>query len=111
MESRSIYEFNKIYLNKVIWNIFQNQSEWHFIGNENVSEEKIRKIIDQNFSDDNLYMVLNRNNSQEISKTEISKKILKIYRDVNFTIWNMTFQKIVEFNNNGIFRIGTRADS
>ena len=43
MESRLIYESNKIYSYKVIWNIFQNESEWHFIGNENINEEKVKK--------------------------------------------------------------------
>ncbi|MFP5437367.1 MAG: hypothetical protein ACLGH8_06270 [Bacteroidia bacterium] len=111
MESRLIYESNKIYSYKVIWNIFQNESEWNFIGNENITEEKIRNIIEQHFSEDDLYLVLDRNDSQEISKTETPKKIIEICRDTNFTIWNKKFQQIIEFNKNGIFRVGTRPDA
>lgn len=108
MESRLIYESNKTYLNKVIWNFSKHESEWNFIGHESIDEEEIRKIIEQNFSEDNLYFVLNRNDSIELNKTEIPKKILDIFRDENFTIWNFTFQKVIEFNKNGVFRIGTR---
>lgn len=111
MESRLIYESNRIYSHNVIWKIFQNESEWNFIEYENINEEKVRNIIEQNFSEDDLYLVLNRNDSQEISKTATPKKIIEIYRDTNFTIWNKTFQKIIEFNKNGIFRVGTRPNA
>lgn len=111
MESRLIYESNKTYLDKVIWKIFQNESEWNFIGNENVDTEKLLEIITKNFSDDNFYIVLNRNDSDEINKSELPKKILEIFRDVNFTIWDKNFKKVIEFNKNGIFRIGTSASS
>lgn len=111
MESRLIYESNKIYLNKVIWNIFQNQSEWRYIGNENINEEKIRKVIDKVFFEDTLYIVLNRNDSQEISRADIPKKIVGILKDINFTVWDIKFRKVIEFNNNGIFRVGTTDSS
>ena len=110
MESRLIYESNKTYLDKVIWKIFQNESEWNFIGID-IDEEKLLEIIAKNFSDDNLYIVLNRNDSDEINKIELPKKILEIFRDVNFTIWDKDFQKVIEFNKNGVFRIGTSASS
>jgi len=110
MESRLIYESNKTYLDQVIWKIFQNESEWNFIGID-IDEEKLLEIIAKNFSDDNLYIVLNRNDSDEINKSELPTKILEIFRDVNFTIWDKKFQKVIEFNKNGVFRIGTSASS
>ena len=107
MESRLIYEFNKTYLHKVVWENFQSESEWHFIGNENINEGEIQTLINENFFEDNLYIVLNRSDSQEICKVEASKKIMTVIRDTNFTIWNEKFQKVIEFNKNGIYRVGT----
>ena len=111
MESRLIYESNKTYLNHVEWIKAENAgSEWSFFGNdENIGEIQIRKILDENFDDENLYFVFSRNESSEMNKNELVKKISKVFRYYNFTVWNNNFRKVIEFNKVGIYRNGINA--
>lgn len=107
MESRLIYESNKIYINKIIWSIFRNESEWIFLDiDKETDEKKLQKIINENFHEENLYFVTTRNDSVQISKKDISKKIAENFRHINIIIWNDNFKKVIEFNKNGVFRIG-----
>lgn len=107
MESGLIYAACKTFHGKVAWEFFRDGSEWHFIGNDNLIEEKLQKIIQEIFSEEHLYIVLNRSDSQEISKVELPGKIAAIFSDANCIIWDKGFQRLIEFNKNGIYRIGT----
>ena len=109
MESRLIYESNKIYIDKIIWNICRNDSEWIFLGiDEETDEKKLQKIINENFQEESLYFVTTRNDSVQISKKDISKKLAENFRDIDIIIWNESFNKAIEFNKHGVFRIGNR---
>ncbi|MCX8523083.1 hypothetical protein OF897_04000 [Chryseobacterium formosus] len=109
MESRLIYESNKIYIDKIIWNIFRNDSEWIFLGiDKETDEKKLQKIINENFHEESLYFVTTRNDSVQISKKDISKKIAENFRNIDIFIWNESFKKAIEFNKNEVFRIGNR---
>lgn len=111
MEPRLIYESNKTYFQKAKWLRNENtESEWHFIGIENnVGEKEINKILVENFDDENLYFVMSRNESSEMNKTELTKKISEVFRNFDFTVWDKKFRKVIEFNKIGIYRIGINA--
>lgn len=111
MESRLIYKSNTTYLNKVTWDFVNKGSEWYFIGNENINEEKIIEIINQTFLDNSLFIVLGRDDSHEIQKSEIIKKVVATLKYRDFSVWDNKFHKVIQFNKNGICRVGTRVIS
>lgn len=109
-DSRLLFETNKTYINKVEWIDFDNNgSEWKYLGiDENINETDIESIINKFFKTDNFNLIISRNESLNIDKNELLTKVLKIFRSTDFTIWDTNFNKIVEFNKIGIYRIGVR---
>ena len=110
MDSRIIFESAKTYIQTVTWIKPKNdaESEWIHIGNNN-NEMTIEKIIQDYFITDELYVALTRNESFESNKESISDKIQPIIGTQDFTIWNWSFQKVIEFNKIGVYRKGINA--
>jgi hypothetical protein len=109
-DSRLLFETNKTYINKVEWiDIDNNGSEWKYLGiDENIDETDIKFIINEIFKTDNFNLIISRSESFNIDKNELITKVLNIFRSTDFTIWDSDFNKIVEYNKIGIYRIGIK---
>ncbi len=110
MDSRIIFESAKTYIQTVTWikPKIDKESEWIHIGiNNNVVT--IENIIEDYFITDELYVGLTRNESFESNKETITDKIQPLIGITDFTIWDWSFQKVIEFNKIGVYRKGIKA--
>jgi hypothetical protein len=113
MESREIYESNRLYLNKIKWIKVTDNSdtEWIYLGDRNaISTEVITNIINSNFKGDTLFIATTRNGSKEIKKEKIASKIIELQETTNFVVWDEQFQIAIEFNTIGTYRQGIIID-
>ena len=106
MESRLIYLLGNSVNCK--WQI-NNEHEWIHIGiDEELNKEKVIKQIDKILKGENFFIVLGRTNSKEMNKSELEKEVFSRIGKENFRLSDLKFEKIIEFNNIGIMRVGTR---
>ena len=99
MESRIIFESDKTYLPGIHWIKPENksESEWCYLNPENITENDTEKILRENFSGDNVYIVTSRNESVEIKKVDVFSKIKTLYGQLEFRIWDSNFENVLEF--------------
>jgi hypothetical protein len=110
MDSRLIFESANTYSRKIEWvkPEINSESEWVYIGtSDNLNE--IEKIIQDYFISDELYVALNRNESFSTNKEQIADKIQRLIGVESFSIWNLSFQKVIEINKIGVYRKGIKA--
>ena len=107
MDSRIIYESAKTYIRKVTWTkpLNSEDTEWEYIGTaDNI--ENITKIIQEFFLTDQLYVAQSKHESFETNKEFIADKIKPLIGKSDFSIWDLSFQKVIEFNQIGVCRRG-----
>lgn len=107
MESRLIYIVSHN-ISKIEWlnPTFENGA-WIYIGNdEEMRKDLIFKSINDHFTDNVLYVAWTRNGSREVSKANIELGIEDILGRFNFSIWDTKFKKVIQFNKNGVMRLG-----
>ena len=110
MESKIIYISNETYLPKVNWKRLDNaESEWKYLDINKNSLSEIQSLINAYFDDAELLIVTTRNDSRREKRNDIGPLLLDILDKFNFTIWNVHFKKVIEFNNVGVYRYGERA--
>ena len=109
MDSRIIFESAKTYIRSVNWMKpkIDAESEWIHISNNN-DVTTIECIIQDYFITDHLYVAVKRNDSFESDKKSIIHKIQPLLGKADFTIWNRSFQKVIEFNKIGVYRKGIK---
>ena len=112
MKSYIIFQINKTLIPKVEWVKFsiEDESEWQFIHVEKDLETKIfkeKEIVKNHLRTDFFIFSLSRKGSAKISFSELIDKILLEYETRNFSVWDDKFQNVIEFNNVGIYRVGT----
>ena len=107
MDSRIIYESAKTYIKNVTWTKPLNSvdTEWEYIDTTN-NIENITKTIQDFLITDQLFIALSRHESFETDKELIADKIRPLIGKTDFSIWNFSFQKVIEFNKIGVFRKG-----
>ena len=110
MDSRIIFESAKTYIQTVTWikPKIDAESEWIHIGINN-NAMTIENIIKDYFITDELFVALTRNKSFESDKETITYKIQPLIGIADFTIWDWSFQKVLEFNKIGVYRTGINA--
>lgn len=109
LESRIIYENAKVYSQKVSWEKPKDsiESEWVYIGIKD-NMESITTIIQDFFITNQLYVAFTRNASFELDTEFIFEKIQPLAGRVNFSVWDASFQNVIEFNIIGVYRTGRR---
>lgn len=104
MESRLIFEKSRFLSQKVNW-IFQTEdSEWIYLNylSETFSED-LKKILTYFKQDEKLNVVFSRNDSFQAYSRNLKNLV---FTSTNIMIWDHNFQKVIEFNQNGIYRLG-----
>ncbi len=111
MDSRIIYESAKTYIQNIAWVKPKNStdSEWVYIDTQN-NIDNIIKIIQNFLISDQLYVAINRQESFEIDKKLTLNNIKSYIGTVDFSIWDFQFNKVIEFNKIGIYRIGIKSN-
>lgn len=110
MKSYIIFQINKTLITKVEWmKLFaEDESEWQFIRIEKGLETKVfKEIVKNHLRTDFFILSLSRKGSTRISFSQLIDRILLEYETQNFTVWDENFQNVIEFNNVGIYRVGT----
>jgi hypothetical protein len=107
MDSRLIFESANTYTRKINWEKpeINLDSEWVYIGTSN-NLNAIEKIIKDFFITGELYVAYNRNDSFSTNKELIANKIQPLIGVADFSIWNWSFQKVIEINKIGVYRKG-----
>jgi hypothetical protein len=108
MDSRIIFESAKTYIYTVEWIKAKIgfESEWIYFGNP--TELNLKTIINEYFNEDVLFVALHRNDSFQSNRESIAEEIQHLMGTADFTIWNHTFQKVIEFNKMGVYRKGSK---
>ncbi len=82
-------------------------TEWSYIGEgDGFKLEESRKIIDDFFEDENIYLVEGRHNSEEIRKEEAAQILKDKLHDVDLTLCNTEFKKFIVFSKIGVLKKG-----
>ncbi len=99
MESRIIYESDKTYLNRIHWTKLENnsESEWQYLNPESLTERDTERIFDTSFAGETVYLVTNRTESKEISKTNLFAEVNSLFGKMEFRVWNKDFENVAEF--------------
>ena len=112
MESRLIYKLTRYRTNdiEIHWlnSTFENGA-WIYIGDgEQINREFVLKKINEHFTDNILYVSWTRNESIEMSKENIESAIKGILGEHDFSIWDSKLRKVIQFNKNGVMRLGEK---
>jgi hypothetical protein len=107
MDTRLIYSTSEKIKLKIDW-IKPADTEWIYCGAAgevkwNVVAEELYSFFDG----DAFYVATTRTNSSQADKDDLMSSIQDLVGKKNFIIWNVDFQKAVEFNQIGVFRMGT----
>lgn len=107
MDSRLIFESARTHLRNVTWSkpIESLDSEWIVLDSKN-NFELLFNTIENYFITDQLYIAWSRNASFESDKNKMLKDLMPLFAKENFSIWNSTFEKVIEFNKIGVYRKG-----
>lgn len=108
MESRLIYKVSRHCLQNIEWlNATVENGAWVYIGNGyEIRKEFILSSISEYFADEILYISWTRNGSKEIPKETIETAIENMLGVDNFSIWDINFKKVIEFDKMGVMRLG-----
>lgn len=106
MDCRLIYETSKHLKSKIQWNRAK-ESEWIYCGSSGeVKFDIVLKHIRDHFTDSKLYVILTRNDAFEIDKEYIFEAVEDLIGSSDFFIWDIRFEKVIEFNKIVVFREG-----
>ena len=104
MDSRLIFEKGRYLSQKVNW-IFQTEdSEWIYLNyHSKTFAEDLQKVLNYFNQDELLNVIYSRRDSFET----YSRKLDNLpFTSTNIMIWNHNFFQVIEFNQNGIYRLG-----
>ena len=107
LESRLIYKVSHS-ISNIYWsNPTKENGAWVYIGNgDELKTAFVFKCISEHFADNILYVSCTRSKSLQTSKDNIEAAIKDILGNHDFTIWDTQFKKVIEFNKNGVMRLG-----
>lgn len=103
MDSKLIYSAAE-HMNLIIeWN-----TNWVHFGTDNsIKYEMITKLIDEFFSEDQLYFVQSRSNSRIFQKIDFIDLYQGFLGKSNFQIWEINFNRCVQFEKIGVLKQGS----
>ena len=101
MDAHLIYSSSSHMKSVVTW------SEWVYCGiGDDIKEDVIEKTVNEYFQGSLLYFVTNRKESEEMNKMKIFEMIKTRLGQIEISIWDSNFKKVIEFNKIGVMRSG-----
>ena len=106
MDAKNIYIATSRMKSKINWEK-SSGNEWSFVGEgSDFKSSEVTDFIASYFSEDQLYLVIDRHHAYELAKTEASSKIQESLKNQNVTLCNKTFTRMIEFNRIGVAKHG-----
>ena len=94
-------------LQKAEWEKGNNGNEWSFIGDgEGFQLEIAQRSINNYFTEEELYLVTDRNKSKEIKKENAASEVKSLLKDQDVTLCNKEFKRFIVFNHIGVAKQG-----
>ncbi len=106
MDSKNIYIATSHMKSKIDWEMTSG-NEWSFVGDgSNFKENEVNDFISSFFTENELYLVIDRHDAFSVSKNEASSKIKELLKNQNITLCNHTFTQMIEFSYIGVAKHG-----
>jgi len=104
MDSRLLYSATTHLISIINWD-----KDWiHFGTEKETNIDLITNTIDGFLVDENLHLVLKRDNSGTFSKDEIMTQIRGLLGQVDFQLWNISMDKVIRFHKIGVLQCGKK---
>jgi hypothetical protein len=109
MDAKNIFIACNHYAGRIKWVMIKG-NEWNYIGvGCDYNESKVNKLIEQHFSDSEIYLVIDRHNSFSIQTKTAAQSIREPLNKNDLTLSNKDFTKMIAFNRIGVVKYGERA--
>jgi hypothetical protein len=106
MDSRLIYSASEKVKHLLSWPK-STDSEWVYFGaGHEVNVNTAMDMINEWFADTKLYIAIDRKHSLTFDKSEFLSVTSEILGYKDFLVWNIKFDKSIEFNHIGVLRRG-----
>ena len=102
MDSRQMYNATSHLTSIVTW------KDWEYFGTDTeINYDSIGKLIDRYLGDSEILFINGRRDSGQYRRDEIIRRIKPFLGDHHFQLWTVTMNKVIQFGNIGVYRIGS----
>ena len=106
MDAKNIYIAANHMKSKIHWDKLSG-NEWSFVGEGcDFKAQEVQKFIDSYFTENELYLVIDRHNSYELPKSYAAAEVQKKLLNNDITLCNFSFNKMIEFSYIGVAKHG-----
>lgn len=107
MDSKNIYIGCNAMMQKVEWGKLKDNNEWQFVGGgKDFLLEEVQKRVNQFFSGERVFFVLDRHKSKEIDKEVAAQEVKNNLEKNTITLCEKNFKKFMMFHYIGVVRQG-----
>jgi hypothetical protein len=107
MDAHLIYTVANRLISHVTWQPTEDIG-WLYCGlSDDLKTDLLDESINKHFQDQKIYLILYRKETCEIATVDAIATIASTIDKRDFSLWNLDFKKVMDFNKIGIFRIGT----
>ncbi|MFB6456779.1 hypothetical protein ACE38W_16015 [Chitinophaga sp. Hz27] len=108
MDAKNIFIACNRYAGRIKW-VMNRGNEWTYIGiGGDYNEDKANTLIEQHFSDSEIYLVIDRHNSFLTLTKTAAQSIRELLNKNDLTLSNKDFTKMIVFNRIGVVKYGER---
>ena len=105
MDSRQRYTAASHLLKSINW-----ERDWvHFGTGKEIDFALVSQLINDFLEDENLHIILSRNDSGTFKRLDSHRKIQAIIGESNFQIWNEDMSKVIQVDAIGVLNRGERS--
>lgn len=102
MDSKLLYSSTRFLRSKINW-----ENEWIYFGiGEELKFDIILDCIGTKLNEQNLFLILDRNNSRKIQFIDVVLEINPLFGVLDFELWNWKMSKVIQFNKVGVLNFG-----
>lgn len=106
MDAHLIYTVAKRLISYVAWQP-SDDIGWLYCGlSDDLKTDFLTESINNHFQDEKIYLVLDRKQTRELDTVNAIAAIASNIDKRDFSLWSLNFEKVMDFNKIGIFRIG-----
>lgn len=107
MDSKNIYIGCIAMMQKAEWEKVKEDNEWRFVGEgQDFISAEVQKRINEFFSGDRIFFVLDRHQSKEIAKATAAEEVRNSLQNNTITLCEKDFRKFMMFHYIGVVRQG-----
>ncbi len=107
MDSKNIYIACNAMMRKAEWEQLKDDNEWQFVGKgQDFLLAEVQKRVNEFFSGEQLFFVLDRHGSKEIAKETAAEEVKNSLKKKTITLCEKDFRKFMTFHYIGVVRQG-----